>query len=87
MDMLSVLIYLARYCVYGVIGVSKKLKCSACKDLLSYQEAQEQLLENNNYILGISRGGLIYPHESVVNVGMYSYININKLTQCPDLIK
>ena len=81
-DQLPVLIYLAGYCVYGV---SKKLKCSACKDLLSYQEAQEQLPENN-YILGISRRGLIYLHESVVNVVMYSYVNINKLTQCPDLI-
>ena len=82
-DLLPVLTYLAGYCVYGV---SKKFKCSACRDLLSYQEAQEQLPENNNYILGISRRGLIYPHESVVNVVMYSYININNLTQCSDLI-
>ena len=65
----------------------KKLKCSSCKGFLTCQEAKENLPENNNYILGINRGTLLYPHESVVNIVLYNYITINKLTQCPDFIK
>lgn len=51
MGFLLVLTYQAEESVTGVV---KKTKCRACKDLLSCQEAEKYLPENNNYIKGIS---------------------------------
>lgn len=68
---------MAGYCCFVV---TKKLKCNFCKDLLTCNENVEDLPDNNNYIQGISRGSLLYPDEAVVNIILYNYITVNKLT-------
>ena len=82
-DFLPVITYLAGYCCYAVW---KKMKCTICKELITCNDV-ENLPDNNLYIKGVSRGSLLYPEESVVNIVMYNYIVINKLTQIPDITR
>ena len=84
MGYLQVLIYIAGYCCFAV---SKKTKCDSCKDLLTRNEDIESLPDNNRYIHGISRGALLYPDDAVVNIIMYKYLVINKLTQHAEFTK
>lgn len=81
MEYLPVLTYLAGYCCYVV---TKKNKCNSCRDLVTYNENVEDLPDRNSYIKGITRGSLLYPDERVVNIVMYNYIAVNKLTENPD---
>ena len=80
----QVITYLAGYCCFTV---SKKMKCGLCKELITYNEDTENLPDNHNYIQGISRGGLLYPIDAVVNIILYNYIVISKLTENPEFSK
>ena len=80
----QVITYLAGYCC---LAVSKKMKCEFCKDLLSNNEDIHSLPDNHNYIQGISRDALLYPDDSVVNIVMYNYIVITKLTKYSEFAK
>lgn len=72
---MPVITYLAGYCCYVVI---KKLKCEFCKDKLVLSD---ELVVEDSYSLirNLSRGGLLYPHENVVKMVLFSYILFNKL--------
>ena len=83
-DTLPVITYLAGYCCYTV---NRKLKCSFCKDLLTCSDGFADLPENHIFIKGISRGGLLYPDARVVNIVMYNYIILNKLTQNTEFMR
>lgn len=84
MEYLQVITYLAGYCCFAV---SKKMKCEFCKDLLTCNEDIDSLPDNHNYIQGISRGALLYPDDAVVNIIMYNYIVLTKLTQNAEFSK
>ena len=76
-----VIVYLAEYCCYTV---NKKINCKSCLDILIRSEIDkdDELKEvNYNYTSGISRGKLMLPDTSVVNVVRHSYIIVNKLLQ------
>ena len=78
---LPVIVYLAGYCCYTV---NKKMNCKSCLDILIRSEIDkdDELKEvNYNYTSGISRGKLMLPDTSVVNVVRHSYIIVNKLLQ------
>lgn len=79
MDVLSVITYLAGYCCFSVL---KKIKCASCKTILTINSSIENQ-PNYHYIQGISRGALLYPDE-YVNIIMYNYIVLKKLTEMPD---
>lgn len=83
-DVLPVITYLAGYCCYAV---SKKTKCSFCQDIITCDEGEENISDNHSYIQGINRGSLLHPDEAVVNIIMYNYIVVNKLTQRPEFLK
>ena len=63
------------------------MKCELCKELLTCNEDIESLPDIHSYIHGTSRGTLLYPDDTVVNIIMYNYIVINKLTQNPEFAK
>ena len=52
--------------------------------MLTCNENVEDLPDSNSYIKGITRGSLLYPDEGAVNIVMYNYIAVNKLTADPD---
>lgn len=76
-DVLPIIVYVAGYCCYTVC---KKMNCNYCKDLISCnRDTYNHLPESHNYIKGISRGSLLHPNPSTVNMVTYNYIIINKL--------
>lgn len=77
-DVLPVIVYVAGYCCYSIC---KKLSCSDCKTLLTCAEGDVDKLQNS-YTQGISRGSLLYPHETVVKLVRFTYLCVNKL--CSD---
>lgn len=52
--------------------------------MLTCNEHVEDLPDGNSYIQGTGRGSLLYPDEGVVNIVMYNYTAVNKLTPNPD---
>ena len=74
---LPIIVYLAGYCCYTV---DKKVKCQLCKELTSCT-GDEDFPQSHNYISGVSRGSLLHPSEVTVNIIMYTYIVLGKLTQ------
>ena len=80
-DEFPIITYLAGYCCYSVY---KKRKCNSCKEMITGALDEETFPENQKYLSGISRGSLLYPHDTAANIVMYCYIIINKLTQIPN---
>ena len=74
-DYLPVITYIARYCVYSV---TKKLKCDKRREVLISPGGNVENL-SNTLIASISRGGLLYPSESVISLVLITYLVINKL--------
>lgn len=79
-EVMPVIVYLAGYCCHSVL---KKMKCNACRDMITCVNSGEDVLENHSYIAGINRGSLIYPDSVTANMVMYNYIVIQKLVQLP----
>lgn len=79
-EVMPVIVYLAGYCCHSVL---KKMKCNACRDMITCVNSSEDVLENHSYIAGINRGSLIYPDSVTANMVMYTYIVIQKLVQLP----
>ena len=77
-EVLPVIVYLAGYYCYAVF---KKTKCSYCKDLVTYNNNENDMPENHNYIDGISRGSLMHPDPITTNIVMYTYIVVNKMAK------
>ena len=74
-DYLPVITYIAGYCVYSV---TKKLKCDKCREVLISPGGNVENL-SNTLIASVSRGGLLYPSESVISLVLITYLVINKL--------
>lgn len=74
---MPVITYLAGYCCYVVL---KKIKCECCKEKLVLTD---ELVVEDSYSLikNLTRGGLLYPHDSVVRLVLFSYILFNKLLE------
>lgn len=74
---LPVITYLAGYCCYVAV---KKIKCDFCKQKLVLEQ---ELVVKDNYsiIINLSRGGLLFPREKVVEMVSCIYIIFNKLLQ------
>ena len=75
--------YLAGYCCYAV---SKRMECDLCKETLIDADNEFGTLPDYGYIKGLDRGGLLYPNCTVVNVVMFCYIVVNKLSREPTFI-
>lgn len=74
-DDMPVITYLAGYCCYITL---RKIQCEICKQNLVYNE---ELAVEDNYTLikNLSRGKLLFPQNSVVQIVLYSYIIFNKI--------
>lgn len=83
---IPVIAYIAGYCCFKII---KKLECSECKIMLcSNSNDDRKIFENKKkYIAGISRGALLYPSETTMNIVMYCYIVANKLLSDVNILK
>lgn len=76
---IGVIAYIAGYCCHRI---NKKLECSECKTILCLNHDECDIFgtdKEQGFIMGISRGSLSYPSETVVNIVMYCYIVTNKL--------
>lgn len=77
-SVLPVITYVAGYCGFSIL---KKYNCSMCKEMLSRSDTPSlNISDNFSMINGLDRGGLLYPNEIPINIVLYSYIVINKLT-------
>ena len=75
-EVIPVIAYIAGYCCYKI---NNKLQCSECKDILCINNECGIVNDKLDYVTGISRGSLLYPRETTMNIVMYSYIVTNKL--------
>lgn len=69
------LVYISGYTAYAV---SKKIKCDYCSTFLK-EDIDNINNEYYNLITEVSRGGLCYPSEAVVQAVSYVYIILEKL--------
>ena len=76
-EVMHIIVYLAGYCCFSV---NKKIGCDYCKELMTHTDDHD-FPETHNYIVGISRGSLLHPSPVTVNIIMYNYIVIKKLTK------
>lgn len=67
------LVYVAGYSTYSLL---KKIKCEYCKFYLTSSEAAEI---DSSLISSMSRGGLCYPSQAVVQICSYAYVIVQKL--------
>ena len=71
--------YIAGYCCYSVL---RKYKCEQCKTHLVKTDLEELPDINDfSFINHIDRGRLLYPNDISVNIVLYSYIVVSKLTK------
>lgn len=78
-DYLPVVAYIAGYCCYSIL---RKYKCEQCKTHLVKTELEELPDVNHfSFINNIDRGRLLYPNDISVNIVLYSYIVVSKLTK------
>lgn len=74
---MPVITYLGGYCSYIV---TKRLKCELCK--LNLVCSKNLLVEDSySLIKNLSRGGLLFPKETVSHIVLLEYIIFNKLLE------
>ena len=75
---IPIIVYLAGYCCYSV---DKKIKCKFCKQLTTHASDEEFSHDYYSYIDSVSRGSLLRPSAITVNIIMYNYIILSKITK------
>ena len=77
-DTISVIAYIGGYFCYSI---NKKLmvqKCEECKLRIVSSDGDDTSF-NYSLIKGISRGNLLYPYAYILQIGLISYIVIQKI--------
>ena len=81
---IPIIVYLAGYCCYSV---DKKIKCKFCKQLTTHASNEEFSHDYYSYIDSVSRGSLLRPSAITVNIIMYNYIILSKITKMKIFLK
>ena len=71
--------------VYDV-SINKKLKCQECKELLVFNNENENSF-NHSLIKGLDRGKLLYASDDIIQVALISNIVIQKLMHFDKFVK
>lgn len=79
---LPVITYLAGYCSFSV---NRKLNCRCCEMVMVNANGDVNNFQNE-YITGVSRGGLLYPNECVVLIVRFVHIIVDKLCKIPEFL-
>lgn len=86
-EVLPILTYLGGYCVYSYL---KKVDCELCKDALIIKDKELRDQNMHSLISNISRGRLLHPQRSVVDIVCNVFLVVQKLCSKdlePDFLK
>ena len=80
---LPVLTYIEGYCCYSI---NKKLKCGDCNEQIVSSSGNVDDFQFT-MMKGLSRGGVLYPYQDVIDVVLGCYLTIKKLSKAfPDVL-
>ncbi|KAL3255377.1 hypothetical protein MRX96_017292 [Rhipicephalus microplus] len=84
-DVIPVLVYVARYCVYSSL---RRLKCEKCRNVLTIDKEVTVFVEDPKYELvkELNRGELVHPSIFAVNAVAHSYAVVDELSGRDDFL-